>query len=85
MGPEKRAHIRRSVLQRARIAPVDGSSPKECLMIEVSAGGARLQLATSEPLPDRFFLILSRDGALRRLCSVAWQKRDKAGVQFVFG
>ena len=53
-------------------------------MVDVSAGGARLILATPDPLPNRFFLILSHDGAFRRLCSPAWQTDIKAGVQFIF-
>jgi PilZ domain len=85
MNSEKRAKIRRSVRQGGRIVAVDGLALGACMMVDVSASGARLVLATSDPLPGRFFLILSRDGALRRLCSVAWQTETKAGVQFIFG
>jgi hypothetical protein len=79
-----RSHIRRSVIQRARIESPDGAFAGECTMTDVSAGGARLVLSTSDPLPSRFFLILSRDGALRRLCQPVWQTDTKAGVQFIF-
>lgn len=84
MATEKRTQIRRSILQRARIELTDGSVVRECTMVDVSAGGARLLLATPDPLPNRFFLILSHDGAFRRLCSPAWQTDIKAGVQFIF-
>jgi hypothetical protein len=84
MGEQKRAHIRRLIAQKARVESPDGSFAAECVMIDVSAGGARLVLSTTDPLPDRFFLILSRDGALRRLCEPMWQRNATAvGVQFV--
>jgi len=83
MTKEKRSHIRRSIVQRARIVSPDGSFAGECTMIDVSAGGARLVLSTPDPLPKRFFLILSHDGALRRLRQPVWQTETKAGVQFI--
>jgi PilZ domain len=84
MGEQKRAHIRRLIAQKARVESPDGSFAAECVLIDVSAGGARLVLSTTDPLPDRFFLILSRDGALRRLCEPMWQTNATAvGVQFV--
>jgi hypothetical protein len=84
MTKEKRSHIRRSIVQRARIQSPDGLFAGECMMIDVSAGGARLVLSTPDPFPNRFFLILSHDGALRRLCQRVWQTETKAGVQFIF-
>jgi hypothetical protein len=84
MSKDNRSHIRRSIVQRARIESPDGSFVGECSMIDVSAGGARLVLATPDPLPGRFFLVLSYDGALRRLCQPVWQTETRAGVQFIF-
>jgi hypothetical protein len=84
MTKENRSHVRRSTVQRARIEALDGSFLGECTMIDVSAGGARVVLATPDPLPSRFFLILSHDGAPRRLCQPVWQTETRAGVQFIF-
>ena len=84
MATEKRAQVRRSILQRARIELTDGSVVRECTMVDVSAGGARLILTTADPLPRQFFLVLSYDGMLRRQCSLVWQTGKKAGVQFIF-
>ena len=83
MSKENRSHVRRSTVQRARIEALDGSFLGECTMIGVSAGGARVVLATPDPLPSRFFLILSHDGALRRLCQPVWQTETRA-AQFIF-
>jgi PilZ domain len=84
MTKEKRSHIRRTIIQRARIESMDGALANECTLVDVSGGGARLVLATPDPLPSRFFLVLSHDGALRRLCQPVWQTETKAGVQFIF-
>ena len=84
MSREKRAHVRRLMAHRARVESPDGSFAAECVMIDVSAGGARLILSTTDPLPDRFFLVLSHDGALRRLCEPMWHSEATAvGVQFI--
>jgi len=83
MTKEKRSHVRRTIIQHARIESVDGASAGECTMVDVSTSGARLILATTDPLPSRFFLVLSHDGALRRLCQPVWQTATKAGVQFL--
>lgn len=84
MSREKRAHVRRLMAHRARVESPDGSFAADCVMIDVSAGGARLILSTTDPLPDRFFLVLSHDGALRRLCEPMWHSEATAvGVQFI--
>ena len=84
MSREKRAHVRRLIAHRARVESPDGSFAADCVMIDVSAGGARLILSTTDPLPDRFFLVLSHDGALRRLCEPMWHSEATAvGVQFI--
>jgi hypothetical protein len=84
MSREKRVHVRRLMAQRARVESPDGSFAAECVLVDVSAGGARLILSTTDPVPDRFFLILSHDGALRRLCEPMWQTDAKSvGVQFI--
>jgi hypothetical protein len=84
MSRQMRSHVRRLIAQRARIESPDGAFASECTMTDVSAGGARLVLSTPDPLPSRFFLILSHDGTLRRLCQPVWQTDTKAGVQFIF-
>ena len=80
---EARSSKRRSVLQGARIAGVDGSFLENCRILDVSAGGARLQVSNPSGLPDHFFLLLSRDGTLRRQCAVVWRSETNVGVEFV--
>jgi hypothetical protein len=81
MTMDQREHVRRSVRQPARISLDGAAVSRDCLMIDVSASGACLVLDSAEPLPARFFLLLSRD--VRRQCVLVWQTDAKAGVQFV--
>lgn len=82
MGSEKREALRRFVRQGARLVGVDGSALGACTMLDVSADGARLKLKASDALPEQFVLLLSRDGRLRRPCTVAWQLENTVGVGF---
>ena len=83
MDLEQRDSIRRTVRQGARIASTEGSVLGTCMMVDVSATGARLLLEKPDALPKQFFLLLSHNGDLRRRCSVAWQTGTTAGIQFI--
>jgi len=83
MRSEHRKNIRRMVRQGARMVQADGSALGNCLMADVSATGARLEVEASEALPDQFILLLSRDGKVRRQCSVAWRSNNSVGIRFV--
>lgn len=83
MSAEQRNSVRRTVRQGARLATTEGAALGTCVMLDVSATGARLKLDTPDPLPKKFVLLLSHNGDLRRLCSVAWQSETTVGVQFI--
>jgi len=53
-----------------------------CTLLDISATGAKLKLSQDLPLPDSFFLALTPDGYVRRLCKPAWQLATVAGVRF---
>jgi hypothetical protein len=50
-----------------------------CTVIDLSAGGACLDLANPEQLPSRFVLL---HGATRKSCLIKWKKYRRIGVQF---
>jgi hypothetical protein len=60
----------------------DGSALGECVMADLSAAGARLQVKQPATLPDEFILLLSHTGHLRRKCSVTWRAETEVGVKF---
>jgi hypothetical protein len=62
----------------------DGSASMACEILDISAGGARLRplMCAPDMVPDRFTLLLSACGNVRRACRVAWRSASEFGVQF---
>jgi hypothetical protein len=63
----------------------DGSVFGICVMADLSATGARLQVQQPAALPDEFVLLLSHTGRLSRKCAVAWRAETEVGVEFIAG
>lgn len=83
MGSEYRKSTRRYVHHGARMICTDGSVLGTCVMADLSATGARLQVQQPAALPDEFILLLSHTGQLRRKCSVTWRAETEVGVKFL--
>ena len=81
-GPENRryARIRPSglVSRTAKILLPKGA-PIECTVIDLSAGGACLDVAEPDRLPPRFTLL---HGTTKKSCLIKWKKFRRIGVQF---
>jgi len=62
----------------------DGSASAACEILDISEGGARLRplMCAPDAVPDKFTLLLSSCGRVRRLCRVVWRSRSEFGVQF---
>lgn len=80
---ELRKHPRKSFSHRATIVGLDGSVKGACTLSDVSEAGARLILPAPPELPDEFILVFSRNGPVRRKCSIAWRSSNTIGVRFV--
>jgi PilZ domain len=50
-----------------------------CTVIDISAGGACLEVMNAERLPQRFGLL---HGRVRKRCVVVWRTQNRVGVQF---
>ena len=64
---------------------IDGTWRRDCIMEDVSEGGAKLMVQGSvEGLQlKEFFLLLSTTGLAYRRCELAWLKGDRVGVLFL--
>lgn len=66
------------------------NAPVECTILDLSASGAKIQVAAAArkafavalELPDEFRIEMLRD-RLEIECKLAWQKQDMAGVSFL--
>ena len=67
------------VSNSATIIVAPGKPTIGCTVIDLSAGGACLDLPDPGQLPSRFVLL---HGATRKNCLVMWKKFRRIGVQF---
>ena len=73
---------RQRVLKKGIASYADRSITVECMVRDLSSGGAKLQLVQPLPLPDHFDLEIPMDGINVR-CVARWRDGDRIGVQFV--
>ena len=82
-GSEKRKDPRRHVRQQAMLVGADGLTIGACVMLDVSAGGARLKFDHPVDLPSEFVILLStHPRAVKRNCVLAWKRETEAGIIF---
>jgi hypothetical protein len=68
----------------ARMMGIDGTWQRECMVDDISDGGAKLTVSGSIgnlPLQE-FFLVLSSTGLAYRHCKLAWVNGAQIGVSF---
>ena len=81
MSTERRQHERAHVLRRARIVYSRGWSILDCVVLDLSSGGARIKVAAMLGLPERFELRI--DSGPGREAVVRYRGADVTGVEFV--
>jgi hypothetical protein len=77
---ERREHPRHRVFKRVK-AIFDNRSVIDCVMRDLSVGGARLTCRQAALLPERFQLVFMTERDMRDV-RVAWRGIDEIGVQF---
>jgi hypothetical protein len=80
---EKRRSPRRNVVWKGLIQDDQGSIIAQCLLTDVSASGAKLNIEAGIKVPDWFVLTLARNAGVRRNCDVVWRAAKSIGVRFV--
>jgi hypothetical protein len=88
MPPRRNRRFDRRAFDRIGALDVgDGSASTACEILDISEGGARLRplMCAPDDVPDRFTLLLSSCGRVRRACHVAWRSESDVGVQFRAG
>lgn len=77
---EKRALPRQRVLKGGTLAFGSGGSV-DCMVRNISSGGARLDIANPIGLPRSFTLVIHTDRLIRR-CHPVWCTDNRLGVAF---
>lgn len=81
---DKRKGRRQALSHRAEIVRVEDGEPlADCLVLDISASGARLGLKSVADIPKEFVLVLSKPGRVLRRCKVVRSAANVLGVTFV--
>jgi len=78
---EKRKTPRRRVLKEGKIVFADGMRVIDCTIRDMSDGGARLLIASTLGVPERFQLYQKSSGLLYP-ASIIWRQANAIGVRF---
>ena len=78
---EKRLSPRRNTMIAATIVFDAGRTRLECIIRDLSEGGARLEVATVKGVPQSFDLLVPRHRPHH--CQVRWRALKELGVQFI--
>jgi hypothetical protein len=79
--PERKAEKRHRTLKRGKIVFDRRNCVIDCMVRNVSAAGACLELPSTVGVPDRFDLLIARETYPRR-CRIAWKDDTRVGVTF---
>ena len=77
---EKRTTPRQKVLKHGTLA-FGGGGGVECMVRNISQGGARLDVANPSGLPQSFTLLIETDQFMHR-CRPVWCSENRLGVAF---
>lgn len=78
---DRRKFVRHRTLKSGRLAYDEGSRTTECLIRDLSEGGARIQVADIRRIPSELVLSFG-DGSRSRSCFVRWRRGDALGIEF---
>ncbi len=81
MAEERRRHPRSHVLRRGQIVMSGGHTTMDCVLLDLSAGGAQLRVDNWLTLPQRFEVRIK--GGPRHQAEVRHRNMERTGVQFV--
>lgn len=78
---KNRRQDRRRNVREASILTGDGRSPISCVVLDLSASGARLHVHDQTEVPAAFHLLLIATGE-QHACDVVWRTGEEMGVKF---
>jgi hypothetical protein len=73
---------RKTINRPAWISVGDGLRLRNCRLIDISDSGAKLAIEDDDEIPDKFRLLLSRNGHSSYSCQVIWSGQGTIGVRF---
>ena len=81
MMDEKRKHPRTEVNEPAYVS--SGGSVMHCMIVNISAEGAAIDVENAAFVPERFRLVMANDSSEVYECRVIWTKKNRLGLSFL--
>ena len=78
---ERRRYPRHEVLALGKVIFNHPLSVLNCMVRDISEGGACLELPRGAPTPDSFELVI-QPSSKRRPCNVVWRSEKTIGIAF---
>lgn len=75
-----RTQPRGLVARTGKILPDAKTAPIDCTVVDLSAGGACLELSRPQDVPKRFEFL---HGGVRRICNLVWRRGFRVGISFL--
>jgi hypothetical protein len=76
---EKRKHPRTDINEPAYVS--SGGSVMSCIVRNISAEGAAIDVENPAFVPSRFRLVMAKDSSVRE-CQIAWIQKNRIGLMF---
>ncbi len=73
--PRRPLHYHASIL-------IQGDQPFGCAIADISESGACIKVAAERELPERFILLLTKNGDAQRHCRLVWRNGQFVGLEF---
>jgi hypothetical protein len=85
---ESRAKVQREPRRQLHKKPAwitldNGMTKRECFVLDMSPGGARIATDDAMDVRDKFELALVPDHPKRELCEVVWRRGKTYGIKFL--
>jgi hypothetical protein len=78
---ERRKYPRTETNEPAYVS--SGGSVMRCLLLNISAEGAAIEVENPAFVPERFRLVMANDSSIIYECRIAWIQRNRIGLTFV--
>jgi hypothetical protein len=81
MSEDKRKEPRQKLRYRVWIA-LEGVQPRGCMFSDISYSGGRIHMDDTTAIPEKFTLLLTSNGSIRRQCRAVWRNPQQIGITF---
>jgi hypothetical protein len=83
VAANKKRDARKSLRQDGWVTLEGGFAARQCVVQDLSVGGAKITIDDPNALPARLRLAFSRDARTGRNCEIVWRRGKSLGVKFL--